>query len=88
MPASKTNYIVLYKHDSQVYSSSSKEIALSSPPPAGVSLEEKRVFFITYQPDNEVLSVHPVDQEEVLTAEIKWPKKKEKKDDEETPDEA
>ncbi len=71
MPAGKCNYIVLYTNESQVYSSASKDIALSSPPPEGTSLEDKRILFITYQPDDEILSVHPLPQEEVLNAAIK-----------------
>lgn len=78
MPANKLNYLVVYIGESQVYGAGSKEIALSSPPPPDVPLENKRVLFVTYEPDNEVLSVHPVSQEEVLNAEIKQPKKKEK----------
>lgn len=80
MPASRMNYIVLYKNESQVFGTASKDIALESPPPAGVSLEDKRVLFITYQPDNEVLSVHQVPQEEVLNATIKEKKTKKKEE--------
>lgn len=71
MPANKTNYIVLYTNDSQIYGSSSRAIALSSEPPQGSSLDEKRIFFITYQPDNEVISVHPIPLDEIRNAEIK-----------------
>ena len=71
MPASKTNYLVIFTNSSQVFGAASKETALSTPPPKGSTLEEKRVLFVTYEPDNEVLSVHPVPQEEVLGAEIK-----------------
>jgi hypothetical protein len=78
MPANRMNYLVLYRNESQVYGTATKEIALETPPPPGVSLEDKRVLFITYQPDNEILSVHKVPQEEVLNAEIK--EKKTKKD--------
>lgn len=80
MPAQRCNYIVLYQNESQVFATASKSIALESPPPAGVPLEEKRIFFITYQPDNEVLSVHQVPQEEVLNATIKEKKPSKKKD--------
>lgn len=66
MAASRTNYIVIYKNESQVYGSASKEVALKSPPPDGTSLEDKRIFFITYQPDTESLSVHQIPQEEVV----------------------
>jgi len=79
MPAQRCNYIVLYQNESQVFATASKDIALESPPPVGVPLEEKRIFFITYQPDNEVLSVHQVPQEEVLNAVIKEKKPNKKK---------
>lgn len=76
MAASRLNYIVVYKTDSQVFGSASKDVALKSPPPEGTELEDKRVFFITYQPDNEVLSVHKIPQEEVLNAELEEKKAK------------
>lgn len=66
MAATRTNYIVIFKNESQVYGSASKDVALKSPPPDGTPPEDKRVFFITYQPDTESLSVHQVAQEEVL----------------------
>lgn len=71
MPASRTNYIVVYRDESQVYGSASEKVALQSPPPEGMTLDDKRVFFITYQPDNETLSVHQLPQEKVLEAELK-----------------
>lgn len=76
MPANKLNYVVLYIGDSQVYGASTKEVALSSPPPEGVPLENKRVGFITFQPDSNSLMFHPIDQEEVMNADLKYPKKK------------
>lgn len=86
MPANRVNYIVLYTTDSQVYATATKQIALDTPPPNGVAFEDKRVLFIAYQPDNEILSVHPLPQEEVLQAlhnlpEAEPPKKKTKKKD-------
>lgn len=78
MPASRSNYLVIFKDESQVYGTASKKIALETPPPDGVPLEDKRVFFVTYQPDNEILSVHQVPQEEVMNAEIKYKEKKKK----------
>lgn len=81
MAAQKLNYVILYKGESQVYGSASKDIALQSPPPAGVELTDKRILFITYQPDNEILSVHQVPIEEVMNAEIKYPVKKVKEED-------
>lgn len=81
MPAAKTNYLVLYAHDPQVYGSGSKEIAMSSPPPKGFSIEDKRVYFVTVEPDAERLVWHRVPQEEVEAAELVYPKPKKKKDE-------
>lgn len=82
MPANRCNYIVLYENQSQIYSSSTKQVALQTPPPDGSTLEQKNVLFITYQPDDGKLSVHKIDQEEVLNAELKYPKSKARKKDE------
>jgi len=71
MAAGKLNYIVLYKNSSQVYGSASKKIALESAPPEGCKLEDKRILFVTYEPDKEEISVYQMPQEEVLKAEIK-----------------
>lgn len=70
MPANRANYIVLYTTDSQIYAASSKEVALATEPPAGADINDKRIFFITYEPDNEILSVHPIPLEEIRSAEI------------------
>ena len=83
MPASRLNYIIIYKDESQVYGTATKEIALETPLPPGQKLENKRVLFVTYQPDGEVLSVHPIPQEEVLSATLKEPTKKKKKEQDE-----
>jgi hypothetical protein len=77
MAASKVNYVVIYSGHSQVYGCSTKKIALESPPPEGCSLVDKKVLFITFEPDTNQLSVYKVDDEEVLNADIK--EKKEKK---------
>lgn len=76
MPANRTNYIVWYDGESQVYASGSKEIALETPPPEGLTLESKHIGFITHRPDDDCVVVHEIPQEEVLTAEIKEKKKK------------
>lgn len=81
MPAGRVNYLVVYETESQVYSTASEEIALSSPPPEGVSLDEKHVLFITYHPDEEKLSVHPLPRDKVLNAEIKTKKQTKKKEE-------
>lgn len=81
MAASKVNYVVMYNGHSQVYGCSSKKIALESPPPDGYSLSDKKILFITFEPDTNNLCVYEVSQEEVLAAEIKA-KKEKKKDNE------
>lgn len=76
--------MVIYKHESQVYGSASKAIALESPLPPGTSLEDKLVGFITWHPDEQQLMFHPLDPQEVLSATVKEAKKK--KNDKETSD--
>ena len=70
MPASKLNYIVVYKNHSQVYGCSSKKIAVESPPPDGYSHEDKRILFVTFEPDTDNLCAYVVssemDDEEVV----------------------
>lgn len=61
MPASKLNYIVVYDNHSQVYGSSSDKIAIESPPPEGLSEEDKHIFFITFEPDTKNICVHKID---------------------------
>jgi len=75
--ASKVNYLVIYSGHSQVYGCSSKKIALESAPPEGCSIENKKVLFITFEPDTNNLSVYKIDDNEVQSADIK--EKKEKK---------
>jgi hypothetical protein len=69
--------MLFYKNSSQVYGSASKKIALESPPPEGCKLEDKRVLFISYEPDTEEISVHRLPDEEVLNAELKEKKQNE-----------
>lgn len=64
MPASKLNYLVVYDNHSQVYGCSSSKIAHSSPPPEGQTEDDKKIFFITYQPDTNEISLHKVDKQE------------------------
>lgn len=71
MAAGKLNYIVVYDGLSQVFGCASKKIALESAPPEGYSLKDKKILFITYQPDSNKLCVHKVSDEEVQQAEIK-----------------
>jgi hypothetical protein len=64
MPASKLNYIVVYNNHSQVYGSSAKKIAIDSPPPEGLSQDDKHIFFITMDPDSGNISLHKVEEKE------------------------
>lgn len=82
MAANKTNYIVLYEGDSQVYGSGSREVALGSPPPANKTLKDKHILFIAYQPDNKILSIHPLSREEIESAVVKPEKPKKVKTNE------
>jgi hypothetical protein len=55
---------------------------MSSPPPDGSTIEDKRVLFVAYEPDNESLSVYMIPPDEVLNAELKERKPTKKKTDE------
>jgi len=63
MPASKLNYLVVYKNNSQVYGCASKKIAVDSPPPEGYDPQDKHVFYVTFEPDNDNLCLYKVDQD-------------------------
>lgn len=80
MPASKLNYIVVYKNHSQVYGCSSKKIAVESAPPEGYTEDDKQILFINMEPDTNNLCVYPVDNklEEENTSNSTKRKKKEK----------
>jgi len=66
----------LYVGESQVFGTATKQIALETPPPEGIPIENKRILFVTFEPDNEMLTVHPLPQDEVVNAELKIPIKK------------
>ena len=74
MPANKMNYVVFYEGHSQVYGAGGEKIALASPPPEGYHLEDKHILFMTYEPDNEELVLYEVPKDEVMNAEIVYPK--------------
>jgi len=76
MPASKLNYIVVYKNHSQVYGCSNKKIAVESAPPEGYSESDKQILFINLEPDTNNICVYPVDNNlEEETTEKKRKKK-------------
>lgn len=62
MPASKLNYLVVYKNHSQVYGCSSKKIAIESPPPEGTGIEDKNIFFVTFEPDSDNICLYKVEE--------------------------
>jgi hypothetical protein len=80
MPANKMNYLVVWKGLSQTYGTSSKEVALSSPPPKGFTLDDKFIFFVSWEPDSQCMVTRPIDKEEIMNAELVFPKSR-KKDD-------
>lgn len=83
MGASSLNYLVVYRGTSQVFGTASKAIALKTAPPAGVPLEDKMVYFIANEPDNERMVWYRIPDDEVQSAEIEVKKtKKEKVKDE------
>jgi hypothetical protein len=63
MPASKLNYVVVYKNHSQVYGTGTKKIAFDSPPPDGLTEEDKHVFFVTFEPDTDIICLSRAKQE-------------------------
>lgn len=66
MPAGRVNFIVLYKGVSQVFGCASKGVALKSPPPDGVDIEDKIILFTSLDPDSGELAVYRMPQEEVV----------------------
>lgn len=74
MAAGKLNYIVTYKGLSQVFGCASKKIALESAPPDGYTLDQKKILFVTFEPEKNNLCVYEVPKEEIMNAEIKTKK--------------
>jgi hypothetical protein len=83
MPASKLNYIVVYKNHSQVYGCSSKKIAIESPPPEGYSENDKKILFVSFEPDTDNLCAYVVSKEDIIEKEIEVKKSKKKTEDNE-----
>lgn len=78
MPASKLNYIVVYKNHSQVYGCSSKKIAMESPPPEGYSQDDKKILFVSFEPDTDNLCAYVVSKDDITEEEIEIKKSKKK----------
>lgn len=64
MPASKLNYLVVYNNHSQVYGCSSEKVATDSPPPEGLTEEDKNIFFVTFEPDTNNISLYKTEKKE------------------------
>lgn len=78
MPASKLNYIVVYKNHSQVYGCSSKKIAIESPPPEGYSENDKKILFVSFEPDTDNLCAYVVSKDDITEEETEVKKSKKK----------
>jgi len=74
MAAGKLNYVVVYKGLSQVFGCASKKIALESAPPDGYRGDQKKILFVTFEPEKNSLCVYEVPKEEIMNAEIKTKK--------------
>lgn len=83
MPANRCNYVVVYDNLNQIYSASSEEIALNTPPPSGCLLKDKKVYFVMHEPDNKEIVWYRLDDELVQNAELKIPKSAKKKEEDE-----
>lgn len=64
MPASKLNYLVVYNNHSQVYGTGTKKIAVDTPPPDGLTENDKHVFFVTFEPDTQNICLSKVEIQE------------------------
>lgn len=78
MPASKLNYIVVYKNHSQVYGCSSKKIAIESSPPEGYSENDKKILFVSFEPDTDNLCAYVVSKDDITEGETEVKKSKKK----------
>lgn len=65
MPAAACNYLIVYTTISQVYSTSNLTTALKTPVPKGATLDDRRILFSTYMPDEQQLCVFPLDEEQI-----------------------
>jgi hypothetical protein len=65
MAASKANYVIVYKNSSQVYSATNLATALKTPLPKGCKLEDKKILFMSFLPDEETLSVYQLKNEDL-----------------------
>lgn len=64
MAASKLNYLLVYRNHSQVYGCSSEKVAQDSPPPEGLTEDDKNIFFITFEPDTNNISLYKTQKQD------------------------
>lgn len=65
MAANSCNYIIVYDGLSQIYGAATEAVALSTPLPKGVDIEDKKVFFLSYDVDNEKIMVYQLEKDKV-----------------------
>ena len=71
MGAPRLNYVVCYTNESQVYGAATKQVAQETPLPEGVSIEDKTILFIAFDPENQELVVRKLPKEEILKTKAK-----------------
>jgi hypothetical protein len=76
MAAAKATYIIVWKKSSQVYSTASLDTAIKTPIPKGCTIDDKRILFASFLPDEETFCVYPLDAEEINKAEQQIKEKK------------
>lgn len=76
MAAAKATYLIVWKKVSQIYSAASLDTAVKTPIPKGCTIDDKRVLFASYLPDEETLCLYPVSGEEIEKAEQQVKEKK------------
>jgi hypothetical protein len=82
MAAGKANYLIVWEKSAQVYSATSIKTALNTPIPKGCEEEDKHILFLSYLPDEELLKVYPLTDEQIEKARAEV-QQKEKEDEQE-----
>ena len=73
---------MIYKNSSQPYSATSLETVLKSSHPKGCSIEDRRILFSTYMPDEEEFCVFQLTEEQIQKATDKLTKENSDEQDE------
>ncbi len=76
MAAAKAQFLIIWKKSSQVYSTANLETAVKTPIPKGCTIEDKRILFASYLPDEQTFCVYPIEQEEIDKVEKQIKEKK------------